>query len=90
MFLNFEVPKKKNRHGTTTTTFIGGQGGPGTNSGDKGLTIDEAFIAAGGFGKRVFNEIYRQISMVHARMLCYGLHFWWIYNLHVRLQRNKT
>jgi hypothetical protein len=33
MFLNFEVPKKTERHGTTTvTTFIGGpEGRPGSN-----------------------------------------------------------
>lgn len=53
MFLNFDVPKKTERHGTATvTTFIGGpSGGPGSNLIGKVFTIDEAFIAAGGFGK---------------------------------------
>ena len=56
MFLNFEVPKRAGtRGGTTTTTFIGGQGSPGMNPNDKGITIDEAFIAAGGFGKQIEN-----------------------------------
>lgn len=52
MFLNFEVPKRGTRGGTTTTTFIGDQGGPVVNPSAKGITIDEAFIAAGGFGKQ--------------------------------------
>jgi len=51
MFLNFEVPKRATRRGTTTTTFIGDQGGPVANPTFKGISIDEAFIAAGGFGK---------------------------------------
>ncbi len=53
MFLNFEVPKRGTRGGTTTTTFIGDQGGPVVNPSAKGITIDEAFIAAGGFGKQI-------------------------------------
>ncbi len=54
MFLNFDVPKKTERHGTTTvTTFIGGpEGRPGSNLIGRVFTIDEAFIAAGGFGKK--------------------------------------
>ena len=51
MFLNFEVPKRGTRRGTTTTTFIEDQGGPVANPTFKGISIDEAFIAAGGFGK---------------------------------------
>ena len=54
MFLKFDVPKKGTRGGTTTTTFIGDQGGPAGNTSAKGITIDEAFIAAGGFGKQIF------------------------------------
>ena len=53
MFLKFDVPKKGTRGGTTTTTFIGDQGGPVANPSAIVITIDEAFIAAGGFGKQI-------------------------------------
>ena len=54
MFLNFEVPKKTRADGgTATNTFIGGQESPSLSPSEKGFTIDEAFIAAGGFGKQL-------------------------------------
>ena len=55
MFLNFEVTKKGTGADSIPTTFIGDQGGPVANPSAKGITLDEAFIAAGGFGKQLFN-----------------------------------
>jgi hypothetical protein len=64
MFLNFEVPKKTERHGTTTvTTFIGGpEGRPGSNLIGRVFTIDEAFIAAGGFGKKFLIKRFLKVN----------------------------